>query len=95
MSDATPSRSDPRIVDVEMLVTVRVTITDPTVVDRVVNNEDRWRETFYAMDSFDDVVEHLAYNAISNGYVSAAALDGWADCDAMAARMVIIDCEPA
>ena len=80
--------------NVEMLVAVRVEVNDPDVIARVVENHDRWQETYYRMDTEDDVIEHLAFNCINNGTTRANALDGWADMSDTAATMDVVDVEP-
>lgn len=64
---------------VTFLVTVELTINNENVMDRVLNNENGWRDTLYNLDE-EGVVEMLGrccgiYNEQLN------ALDGWADCD--------------
>lgn len=83
----------PQVFDVEMQVTVRVTITDPLVISRPVENTDGWRDDLYPLFTQDDVLEHLAYNAVMNGSTNASRLDGWADLPASAVRMDVYNAE--
>lgn len=76
--------------DVEMRVTVRVTIKDPLVIRRPVENIDRWREDLYNLTTRDQVLEHLAYNAVVNGQENGRILDGWADLDVDALTMEVM-----
>lgn len=78
------------VYDVQVGVNVEVTIQDPQVVSRCVENEDGWRETFYDLRSAADVIQHLAYNCAANGVESANRLDGWADIPAEAATMRLV-----
>lgn len=83
-----------RLAFVQMTVTVQVTINDDSVVTRCIENEDGWRDTFYRLETEDDVLEHLAYNCINNGVEDVSRLDGWADLEPGAATARIIDVEP-
>jgi len=56
-----------------------VTINDQRVVERAMTPE--WQSQFYTFADEDEVVEHFAFNAISNGIHDIRRLDGWADCD--------------
>lgn len=80
---------------IHLLVTVRVDIEDADVVTRVVEDHDDWRGTYYDMRTEEDVLEHLAYNCVANGRRDVTRLDGWADLPDTAARMEIMDVEPA
>ena len=62
-------------------VSVDVTVHDPSVIDRVVDNIDGWQETYYAMTTRKEVIEHLVYNLLANGIRNVSLLDGWADCE--------------
>ena len=33
----------------------------------------------YRMETPEEVLQHLAFNCVANGYTDAASLDGWAD----------------
>lgn len=61
-----------------------VAIHNPEVIERVTGpGGDEWRSMFYAdIETAEDVAEHLAFNAISNGVYDITRLDGWADCSA-------------
>ncbi len=87
---------------VDFRVSVKVRITDPSVITRCVDNHDDegnpqpdvkggagWRNMFYAITTAEQVVEHLAYNCIANGTETASQLEGWADLSAGAASMFI------
>jgi hypothetical protein len=85
---------------VDALRSVTVTINDPSVIARVVENHDDegvpqpfekdgtgWRNVFYDITDADGVVEMLAYNCAVNGVTKANSLDGWADLGDDAATM--------
>jgi hypothetical protein len=38
-----------------------------------------WRNMFYDLEEEEDVLRHLAFNAVANGVSYASRLDGWAD----------------
>jgi len=92
------------VFDVEVRCRVRVTITDPDVVRRCVENHDDqgvpqpdvqggsgWWNTYYPIRSRDGVLAHLACNAVANDISKAYDLDGWADLDPDAATMYVED----
>lgn len=74
---------------------VTVKIHDPDVIARVVGaSGDEWRSQFYPMiATAENVAEHLAFNAISNGVHDISRLDGWADLDASAATVEVDDAD--
>ena len=77
-----------------MEAVVSVSINDPDVIERVTGpGGDEWRSRAYNLRTKDDVVRHLAYNAIANGIDRANRLDGWADLPDDAATMVVLDVE--
>jgi hypothetical protein len=78
-----------QVFDVEMQVTVRVTIKDPLVIRRPVENIDNWQGDLYPLFTQDDVLEHLAYNAVVNGRENARLMDGWADLPEDAVKMEV------
>ena len=43
------------------------------------NGEKKWRGDMYGLQDEDEVLEHFAYNAVSNGVQDGNKLDGWAD----------------
>jgi hypothetical protein len=77
--------------DVHMHAVVTVTINDEDAITRVIENHDDqgtpqplgsgtgWQDHLYPLRTRDEVLEHLAYNALANGVGDAARLDGWAD----------------
>ena len=66
-------------------VTVTITVHDPDVLNRVLGPEgEEWRSQFYPLHTLDDVLNHLAFNAISNGVSDISRLEGWADLDSTA-----------
>jgi hypothetical protein len=75
--------------DVEMRVVVRVTVRDPDVIRRPVENIDGWRNDLYDLKTRDDVLAHLAFNCVRNGSQTTQLLDGWADLPRDAASMVV------
>lgn len=85
--------------NVDVMLSVKVTINDPDVVDRCVNNSPDqpggrgWRDNFYDLRTEADVIAHLAYNCAMNRYHYASELDGWADLPREAATMDITDAE--
>lgn len=73
---------------VPMLVPVLVTVTDADVIERVTGPKgDEWRSYAYPLRSRDDVLGHLAFNAMANGIQQVCDLDGWADVSVHAAKM--------
>lgn len=92
--------------EVPMRAYVVVEINDRDVVDRCVNNapfdpnSDReadrrgWRDNFYDLRTEQDVLEHLAYNALYNGIYRVNRLDGWGDLGPDAATMRVVDVTP-
>jgi hypothetical protein len=92
--------------DVEMRVTVRVEVGDDGAILRAVDNHDAtgspqadersgngWRNVYYPLRTPDDVLEHLAYNAIVNGVEDASRLDGWADLSPRVVTMRVTDAD--
>lgn len=86
---------------VDFMGSVKVTINNPIVIDRCVQNHDDegtpqpdekggtgWRNTFYRLDTTDKVLAHLAYNCVVNDVARANQLDGWGDLPDDAATMV-------
>lgn len=72
------------VYSVETTIYTTVTIRNPEVIERVTGpGGDEWREQFYpTMFMAEDVVEHFAFNAISNKVHDITRLEGWADCSA-------------
>lgn len=64
-------------------VYVTVTVRNPAVIERVTGpGGGEWRSQYYpTIETAEDVVEHFAFNAITNGVHDITRLDGWADCD--------------
>ncbi len=71
---------------------VVIDIGDESAVLRCVENHDErgrpqpdvrggdgWRNVYYPLRTREDVLEHLAYNALIHGVEDASRLDGWAD----------------
>lgn len=92
------------VFDVEVRCTVRVTVTDPDVVRRCVENHDDrgvpqrdvqggegWWNVYYPTKTRDAVLAHLACNAVANHLRRAVDLDGWADVEPDAAIMSLED----
>jgi len=73
--------------DVEIRAVVRITVTDPDVIRRPVENIDGWRESLYDLRTRNDVLAHLAFNAVYNGRENGLMLDGWADLPEAAVTM--------
>lgn len=74
--------------EVQVMSTVEVTINDPDVIERVTGpNGDEWRDGLYQLHTAQDVLEHLAANAVANGLRDASLLDGWADLPPEAVEM--------
>lgn len=63
--------------DIDFNGIVEVTVNDPSAFDRV--NEPEWVKDYYGIDSKAAMIEHLAWNAVANGYHDASRLDGFAD----------------
>lgn len=86
----------PEVYEIDVTVTVRITVNDPNVIDRCVNNElvelgdgtiVGWGDHLYNLPTRDDVLRHLAFNALMNGYEDLTRLDGWADLPREAATL--------
>lgn len=85
--------------NVSMLCTVHIDIDDglcPDVITRCTENttavnglgeSQGWRDTFYPLETEDQVYEHLAFNCLVNGVTDITRLDGWADVPEDAVRM--------
>lgn len=70
---------------------VEIDIQDESAITRVTEDEDNWRGTYYAsLRTREDVLQHLAYNAVFNRRRYANQLDGWADLKPEAATMFIV-----
>jgi hypothetical protein len=74
-----PDEQTPQVFDVDVSLTVRITVGNPSAITRCTENEDRWRETYYDIHERDEVLEHLAFNAVFNRHRDGTMLDGWAD----------------
>jgi len=48
---------------------------------------DEWKNIFYTFRTENDVYEHLAHNALTNGVTDISRLDGWADVPYGAVRL--------
>ena len=69
---------------------VRVTVNNSDVIERVTGPKgDEWRAQLYNLRTEEDVLAHLAYNALANGCENATMLDGWADLPADAVSMKV------
>lgn len=75
---------------VDALTSVKITVTDAEHILRAVNNhtdagvpagpgEKGFQDFYYGPMTVEEVMQHLAYNAIANGIEDASRLDGWAD----------------
>jgi hypothetical protein len=83
------------IYDVFVSTTVRVTINNDDVIERITGPRgDEWRAAFYPLHTRDDVINHLAFNAITNGVTRARTLEGWADLADDAATMDVTETDP-
>lgn len=79
---------------VEMAATVHITVKDRDVIERVTGpGGDDWRSQLYDLRTEQDVLEHLAGNALKNGTERVNRLDGWADLPDDAATMYVGDVE--
>ncbi len=70
-----------------VIAEVQVTIEwdDDEIITRGLT--EGFRRSFYHFDNRDEVLSHLAYNAIANGRRDGQMLDGWADTDRSTLRM--------
>lgn len=68
---------------VEVTATVVIDIPeDSDVLTRVTGpGGDEWRAQFYPLRTTDDVLEHIAFNAVANDILDINRLEGWADVD--------------
>lgn len=67
---------------VEATATVLVDVRNPDVIERVTGPDgDEWRNQFYrTINTHEDVIAHIAFNAVANGVLDVNRLEGWADC---------------
>ena len=89
MADESKAVATGQTFEVEMLVTVVVNVSDPLVLSRPIENTDGWRDDLYDLKTRDDVLNHLAFNAIANSVENGLILDGWADLPADAVTMEV------
>lgn len=77
--------------------TVKITVNDyDNVIGRYLEGGEAHGQHPYGLTTEDEILEHLAYNAVSNGVWHASSLDGWVDLDDSAAVMNIehtIECD--
>lgn len=71
-------------------VTVAIVINDEDVITRCTANTNGWRDDYYPLATPDDVLGHLAFNAIANGVDRVNRLDGWADLPDDACTMRVV-----
>lgn len=69
-------------------VTVRVVVKDRRVFER--GQEKDWQDAFYGPMDVNEMVHHLASNAIRNGILDASRLDGFADLARDAVTMDVV-----
>jgi hypothetical protein len=82
------TETEPRTFEVDVLATVRVTVSDPDVIERVTGpGGDEWRAQMYPLRTRDDVLGMLAENCARRGVERVNLLDGWADLGPGAATM--------
>ena len=76
----------------QLEASVEITVNDPDVIERVTGPEgDEWRSYAYNLYTEEEVLAHLAYNALVNGITRVNQLDGWADLPDDAAVMQLRD----
>src|SRR5258706_10944091 len=68
-----------RVFEITLTTTVCLTVHDPDVLARCVEDKDGWRSTFYPLFTEQSVVEHVVFNHVMNGVEHVSSLDGWAD----------------
>lgn len=57
-----------------------INVNDQRAITRITGPEGgEWRASFYNLYTEDDVLEHFAYNHITNGVEHINQLEGWAD----------------
>lgn len=79
------------VYEVTIETTVRIEV-DPAYRDEYGTLIEPERlEGIYTMESREDVLEHLAYNAVINGQRDATRLDGWANVPAEHLSMDVTD----
>jgi len=92
----------PSTYDVDVRISLRVTVNDDDVIDRVVQNKDGdgvpqpigsggWQDKLYSLSTPEQVITMLAYNATVNGVEDISRLDGWGDLDYEAVDFKIED----
>jgi hypothetical protein len=70
---------------------VEISIKDRDVIERVTGpGGDEWRSQLYNLRTEDDVLNHLAYNAVAGNVERVNQLDGWADLPDDAATMQVV-----
>lgn len=81
-----------RVFAVEMMVYCTITVEDQDVLDRITGDGgEEWRSRFYDLHTAEDVAEHLAFNAVTNGVHDVRRLEGWADVESDRAVTVDVD----
>lgn len=61
---------------------VEFEVRNPDAIERITGaGGDEWRSHFYALHTFEDVIDHWTYNVVNNGVRDITRLDGWADLD--------------
>lgn len=78
-----------RIFEGTVEVPFKIVVHDQRVIDRPVNNVDGWRDQLYDLQTENEVIEHLAFNAVANSVDDITRLDGWADLDPSAATITV------
>lgn len=80
-----------RVFRCAMTVTVQIEVTDARAIYRVTGPDGSdWRRHYYPLFTEEDVLEHLALNALVNHVTSASQLDGWADLPRDAVTMHVV-----
>lgn len=70
---------------------VEIEVNNPDVFERVTGpGGDEWRSYAHDLRTKGDVVRHLTFNAVVNGFEQINKLDGWADLPDDACTMVVI-----
>lgn len=74
--------------DIQVNITAKLTVKNE-VIDRVLNNEDNWKEIFYDLD-LTELIEMIACNMIRGSPVDT--LNGFADLSYDCANLSDVNC---
>ena len=68
-----------RTIEIDAEVTIRITIDDERVITAMLADEDGRNSACYHLADEEEILRHLAFNALLNGRHDLRHLDGWGD----------------